>query len=98
MISLALWVLQGPFIHHATADYEKSVINGITVFVSPEAKSHPETTKPCLELISKATREFLRFTPKATHVTLKKTRIWVEQMNPAFPSMCFHESSQECRI
>lgn len=82
-----------PFIHETTDQYTVHTIEGFTVLVSQAATDHPETTDPALALLRRQLKQTLAQTPKHTHETLQKTRIWIEHNNPQFPGACYHPSA-----
>lgn len=96
MIVASLLLMQ-QFVHEETSSYKQLLVNGFTVRVSSEAQKHPETTNPAIELIKTATKQISKMIPKNALEVIRRAPIWIEHMNPDFPSMCYHPNAEWLR-
>jgi hypothetical protein len=87
---LALF-LQQAFVHSPTDAYEHLRVRSHPVYVSPDAKRHPET-KDALALLEKDLKQIERWLPRDANKRIAKVPIWIEWENPENIGACFHPS------
>lgn len=93
ILSLSMLLFQTQnFVHEPTTSYARMMISGFQVMVSSAARSHPETTRPALDMLKEKLAQVNSIVPKLSLPLLHSVKIWVEENNPDFPSMCYHTS------
>jgi hypothetical protein len=87
---LALF-LQQAFTHSPTPDYERLVVRGHPVYVSPAAKGHPET-KEALAHLEADLKDIEKWVPRDARRRIESVPFWIEWENPENVGACFHPS------